>query len=98
MPRSPLLREGAMLKMQKLPARTENLSGRKFGRWTVIDYRGMVNRSHTWRCQCECGAFKWVNAGNLRSGKSQSCGCLQKERASKGSKVHGNSNHPFYQI
>ena len=39
-----------------------------------------------YRCKCECGNEVVVSAGNLRTKNTQSCGCLQKEIASKVSK------------
>ena len=37
----------------------------------------------TWSCLCDCGKLINVTSSNLRSGKTKSCGCLQKENASK---------------
>ncbi len=34
-----------------------------------------------WRCRCECGTVTNVQPGHLVSGKTRSCGCLQKEAA-----------------
>ena len=36
-----------------------------------------------YRCKCECGNETIVDGGNLRTKNTQSCGCLQKEIASK---------------
>lgn len=35
----------------------------------------------SFNCLCECGNTKIVTGKNLRTGKIQSCGCLQKEKA-----------------
>lgn len=55
--------------------------GDKFGGWTVID--GTPNFNDTpyphFLVRCACGVEKLVNSGSLRNGKSQSCGCIQKE-------------------
>lgn len=56
-----------------------NLYNQKFGRLTVLDWQGQGK----WLCQCECGNQVVVETSNLRNGNTQSCGCLQKERASK---------------
>lgn len=60
---------------------SKDLTGQKFGRWTVLGLECDCNRSQNakWKCQCECGTIKAVYAGNLKYGKSKSCGCLQKE-------------------
>jgi 5-methylcytosine-specific restriction endonuclease McrA len=33
--------------------------------------------------QCACGNKKTIRAGNVKSGKTRSCGCLQREAAAK---------------
>lgn len=57
-------------------ARKEDLTGNKYGRWTVIK-RG-ERRKH-WLCQCECGTEREVDTTALKTGKSLSCGCYQRE-------------------
>ena len=65
-----------------------DLTGQKFGRLTVL-YRDTEaeklkkDRHAMWKCQCECGNQTTVIGKDLRAGKSQSCGCLQKERTSQ---------------
>ncbi len=58
--------------------------GRRFNRLIVL------GRSHrkgqgTWfyHVVCDCGTKKVVNGSKLRSGNTQSCGCLHKEAVSK---------------
>lgn len=36
-----------------------------------------------WHCVCKCGNELDVDTRNLNSGHTQSCGCLQKEKAQK---------------
>lgn len=55
--------------------------GKRFGRLTIIDfvhakppYRGWL-----WVCRCDCGNTKTLNAGDVKSGKVRSCGCLHNE-------------------
>ena len=76
---------GCLKKELKEP---ENLVGRRFGRWIVIergkdryDKNGHILR--TWICRCDCGTVKEVFESSLRYNISQSCGCLQKEIVSK---------------
>ena len=61
-----------------------DLTGKQFGRLTVIK-RDMNRKAHEayWICQCECGTIKSIIGSDLRKGKTKSCGCLQKEIASK---------------
>ena len=66
-----------------------DLTGRRFGRLTVVrrdENKGVKVR---WLCRCDCGGRSSAFANDLRSGRHGSCGCLQKERVTK----HGHS--PF---
>ena len=51
-----------------------DLTGKKFGRWTVMKYVG----DSKWLCQCECGTISKVRTSELKNGNSKSCGCLHK--------------------
>ena len=57
-----------------------DLTGQQFGRWTALEYI----KPGKWKCQCSCEnhTIKLVEGRNLRSGKTLSCGCLQRERTS----------------
>ncbi len=57
------------------------LTGRQFGRLVVECRVGSRNQQSTWQCRCDCGRSLVVVSGSLRSGQTQSCGCLRKERA-----------------
>jgi len=70
-----------------------DLTGKKCGRLTVIQREGSnKHKQAIWRCLCECGNETIVVASKLKSGYTQSCGCLQRERTSKASKIHGLSS------
>ena len=61
-----------------------DLVGQKFGRLVVLEEVGRDIRRHVvWKCLCDCGTTVDVVARNLSRGNTQSCGCLQKERASE---------------
>jgi len=63
------------------------LVGDKFGRLTVVArVKVEKTRKGAWRCVCECGKEKITDTYHLRSGNTQSCGCLQAERASEANK------------
>jgi len=66
-----------------------NLVGQRFGRWIVVERRGRDSGHAAWLCRCDCGNERTVSAANLRSGASQSCGCLHRERASQAKTTHG---------
>lgn len=57
-----------------------DLTGKRFSRWLVLSR--VENNRHNqprWNCLCDCGKEKYVVAGNLTSGVSKSCGCLNIE-------------------
>lgn len=60
--------------------RTE-LVGQQFGRLTVLQHSHQVENHHHWHCGCVCGNLKTINGNSLKRGLTQSCGCLQRERA-----------------
>ncbi len=56
-----------------------DLTGKRFGRWTVVSFDGVINKHTFWKCECECGNIKSVDASVLTRGESLSCGCLRSE-------------------
>ena len=60
-------------------SKLEDLTGRVFGRWTVLSRSTINSQSTQWTCVCECGTTKVVPATNLKRGISKSCGCLRRE-------------------
>lgn len=68
----------------------ENLTGRRFGRLTVIGYAESYKRKYAkWRCQCKCGKEVVTRAATLKSGMTKSCGCLVREVSSQVNRTHG---------
>ena len=74
------------------------LVGEKFGRWTVMSKAKNKGKNTAWNCLCECGIERSVLTYNLTSGKSSSCGCGQKEAASKVNTTHGKRNTKLYGV
>jgi len=72
-----------------------NLIGTRFGRLLVKELapklRSGAQLKTRWACQCDCGTVVTVSASELRVGCTQSCGCLQRERAVEARTVHGES-------
>ena len=60
----------------------EDLTGKRFGRWTVVGPHEIRGKKTYWRCLCDCGVERYVSAHGLNSGSSRSCGCLKSEVAS----------------
>lgn len=80
-----------------------NLVGIRFGRLVVI--REIDEQAHPcgkssrqFECKCDCGKYTNVVMDNLRSGGTQSCGCLAAEKAGERWREHGLSSHPLYKI
>jgi hypothetical protein len=72
----------------------KDLSGRQFGRWTVLQYAG---KSH-WLCRCQCGTERPVFTGALSGNKSLSCGCLRDEIVSQNSATHRLTKSAEYKV
>jgi hypothetical protein len=53
-----------------------DLTGKRFGRWTVVGYERRVRwaSDHAWACVCDCGARQINLGGRLRNGDTKSCG------------------------
>lgn len=70
-----------------------DLTGKKFGRLTVIKY---MNNSK-WLCKCDCGNEKIVISGDLTRGHTVSCGCFKKTRLGIETTTHGLSKNKTFQ-
>lgn len=79
-----------------------DLTGQKFGRWTVLSRVDKERRgSSHWYCRCDCGTEKILRSNTLRGNESLSCGCRQKEIASnlgKSKAVHSKSGTRIYSL
>jgi len=71
-----------------------NLTGQRFERLRVLAKTEKRSRgSVVWLCCCDCGNYTEVASGNLRSGHTKSCGCLQKEAATKVAITHSHTSN-----
>lgn len=71
-----------------------DLENKQFGRLIALEYVG----ERRWRCKCECGGVAIAVSRNLLNGNTKSCGCLQREKASKTHRTHGKTNTSEYNI
>lgn len=83
--------------------RTQDLSGLKFGKLTVLervdDYIAPSGGRHArWKCRCDCGALKEINGEALLRGQTVSCGCFARNTLSKRQVTHGQSRTRLYRI
>ena len=73
----------------------ENLSGKRFGRLTVLKISGNDKSGGLrYSCICDCGNLHVANARNLRKGEVRSCGCLVGE--SRFSKHNGSYDRLYH--
>lgn len=81
----------------------EDLTGRKYGKLTVLNRDSNTNAGDTtWVCLCECGNIKTIRRAGLVTGRTKSCGCLLSE-SSKNRMInlatkHGKSSHKLYRV
>lgn len=52
-----------------------DMTGKTFGKLTVLRFVDSDKRGARWLCKCECGAEKIVLGHRLRKGDLKSCGC-----------------------
>ena len=61
--------------------------GTRFGRWIVVEndwyksFNGQVHRACFVRCECAAQTEAYRTYGELRCGRSPSCGCISRERS-----------------
>jgi hypothetical protein len=75
-----------------------DITGQRFGRYTVIGKIDNRNNDTIWLCKCDCGSERNVYGSALRRGASKSCGCLKKETCGDRTRTHGLSKHPLHAI
>jgi hypothetical protein len=75
-----------------------DLAGQRFGRLTALHRAPSKKQQAYWACRCDCGTVKVARTCALRSGKTQSCGCLQRELAAEQFSTHKMSATPEYGI
>lgn len=77
--------------------RFRNLTGQKFGRLVAIKlhHRDSRGRAH-WEFLCDCGEKTIAGGHGVTSGKTQSCGCLNRESQLIRNTTHGMTGTHFY--
>lgn len=72
---------GCDSKQRVIEKNRKDLTGKRFGRLVVMEMLWEYKPTKV-RCVCDCGNIITVINTGLTTGKTSSCGCLQKERAS----------------
>lgn len=57
-------------------AKRIDIMGQRFGRLVAVQEYPRKGKERRWLCKCDCGNEKIIMMMNLRSGATQSCGCL----------------------
>lgn len=79
--------------------KAKDITGQRFGRLIAL---GPVGHNRwmrlLWLCQCDCGNTTTPHGESLRSGVTQSCGCLRTEMLEQSEKRHGESGTRLYHV
>lgn len=75
-----------------------DLTGRKYGKLTVVSYSETRRKLIYWDCVCDCGNTSIVYGGSLKMGYSKSCGCNKIKYSTKIKSCHGLSGSRIYKI
>jgi len=90
------------LQRETAAEKAADLTGQRFGRWTVIERAVLPKRDSSgavngWLCECDCGTRRVVLARNLVSGSSRSCGCDTAQKAALRIKSDGENVLGFHE-
>lgn len=83
---------GCLLTEVITQGRFKDITNQRFGRLVVNSWVSKSGNHQIWQCVCDCGHSVQVRANNLGSGVTRSCGCYNKECATK----HGLSGTKGY--
>jgi hypothetical protein len=72
-----------------------DLTGQRFGLLVVTGRATSTAAGHArWACRCDCGAETVASRGNLRDGRTRSCGCLRAATTTRQNITHGETGSP----
>lgn len=75
-----------------------DLSGQRFGMWTVESLAFKKDRASHWNCVCDCGTQKTVVGSTLKNGSSASCGCVTIQKTRERKLKHGMARTKIHMI
>ena len=75
---------GCLQKEKASSNTSKDLVGKRFDKLTVIKAHGIQegkdgSKRRKWLCECECGGQRITVTSALTSGRTRSCGCIQRE-------------------
>jgi hypothetical protein len=62
-----------------MSGRFNDLTGKRFGKITVISKGDKVGSHFYWNCVCDCGKKIYYRIDQLKRGENANCGCLSKK-------------------
>lgn len=75
----------------------EDLTGKKFHRWTVLKKADKNENSNQWYfCKCDCGTERVISAYKLKHGLTHSCGCYISDSVRKRMTTHSMSKTKIF--
>lgn len=82
-------------------SRALDITGQRYGRLIAVKrVENRVSKSGKirarWLCKCDCGKEKVILLDDLRSGHTNSCGCLGEESRRNSSRTHGMAKTRLY--
>jgi len=79
---------------------SDEMIGKKFGDWIVLNVAGTKFKSYTYNCQCKCGKIQEVFGPHLTRKKytSTKCRTCSNREKAYNNIVHGKSNTNTYKI
>lgn len=89
---------GAVQSYEGIMGRFKDITGQRFGLWTVLKRDITIRGKIFWKCACDCGVVRIVGGEYLRSGKSTSCGCKRNAQIRSVRIRHGESDTPLYVV
>jgi len=81
---------------KRLPPRIKDITGNRYGRWTVVGFSHTHNKASYWNCRCDCGTLRTHQRSALISGSTYSCGCFRGELLTVRNTTHGRRHSPEY--
>ena len=63
--------------------KAKNIQNKKFGKLLILYRTKNIGKRTMWVAHCDCGNIIVVSSSNLNSLRTQSCGCLQKQKTAE---------------
>jgi hypothetical protein len=70
----------------------KDMTGQRFGRWSVLAFSHMRSGKAYWLCQCDCGTKATTCGAWLRDGTSKECRTCRQQRLAQANTKHGQSD------